>query len=681
MLERLIHRNHNGSRHGAARKIAWTAGAASTAIAARASLPSLWTQVANFVLRKIPGYSAHIDHVDLNLFSGKLLIQGFALDQKVDHRDAPVARIDSVRVHASWKSVVRGRLVGDIEINKPRLWIDLPRLQQSQKPSPETTAPPSPAQNGKAPWQDKVKQLLPFQIQFTLTHGEAHVTGLPGQEKTDVTVQDIQLRIKNLTNSSKISGTLMAFAEAHMHVLSTGDLSLQANGYPLAEKPTFNVDLKLEHLNLPELRTFARHFGGLDIKQGVLEAYAEAAAKEGRLQGYIKPVIDRLSIDPVEHSFKDKTKANLASGVIALLQSRKEDRIATTLDFEGPLEHPDMDIFGATTSIFKNAFVRAVEARLDDRVWFQKMGPEETQAEVHYEKPSKSKFRVSTEMMSETFKRFSRDAVPRMAAALSYYTAFSIAPLLLLVVSIAGLAFGKEAAQGQIVGQLTGLVGEKSASAIQGMIQAANQPSKGIFASIVSLISLIAGASGVLSELKNALNHMWRTDEPSGIPALVKQNLRYFGIIFAIGFLLLVSLAASAAMAAVGKWMGGFLPLPEAVLHLLNFVVSFAIITLLFACLYKFLPNTWIAWKDVLIGSIVTSFLFTIGKMALGLYIGKSSIGSAYGSAGSILIVLMWVYYSGLIFYLGAEFTKVYADRFGTRAGQPGQIPQLKKES
>jgi membrane protein len=211
------------------------------------------------------------------------------------------------------------------------------------------------------------------------------------------------------------------------------------------------------------------------------------------------------------------------------------------------------------------------------------------------------------------------------------------------------------------------------------MIQAADQPLNGIVATLIGVITLIVGATGVLSELKTTLNKIWRIQEPDGLQALVKQNAKFLGLILAIGFLLLVSLAFSAGLAALGKVTGGMLPIPETLLHGINFIISFGIITVLFAAMFKVLPNVFIAWRDVWVGASVTSFLFSIGKLALGLYLGKGSVGSAYGSAGSILIVLMWVYYSGLIFYFGAEFTRVYAEQFGSRAGTSQDAPEIKK--
>jgi membrane protein len=309
----------------------------------------------------------------------------------------------------------------------------------------------------------------------------------------------------------------------------------------------------------------------------------------------------------------------------------------------------------------------AERASLEHRIWFAKVGRTPDEVEVHHRTSPPSKAAIIFDLLKETFSRWCDDAAPRMAAALSYYTAFSIAPLLILAISIAGLVLGREAAQGRIVEQIAGLVGKQSAAAIQSMIEAANRPSKGIVASVISIVSLIAGATGVLSELKSALNKIWRTQERGDIKEIVKKNVIFLGMLLGIGFLLTVSLVVSAAVSGLGQFLGGLLPAPEFLLHTADFVLSVGIIAVLFAAMYKVLPNTKVEWRDVWMGSVVTSLLFAIGKLGLGIYIGKGALSSSYGAAGSILVLLLWVYYSGLIFYFGAEFTKTYADRYGSR--------------
>jgi len=279
-------------------------------------------------------------------------------------------------------------------------------------------------------------------------------------------------------------------------------------------------------------------------------------------------------------------------------------------------------------------------------------------------------------LLKLTLRRFSDDKVMRMAAALSYYTTFSLAPLLILAIAMAGMVFGREAAQGQIMAQISGLVGTESAAAIQSMIEAANRPAAGAIATVIGIVTLLFGATGVFSELRDGLNDIWDVEDRSGLGTILKKRAKLFGMVLGIGFLLIVSLVVSAGVAGLGATLSGYLPIPEYVLHLLDFAVSFGIISMLFATLYKFLPNTRVAWHDVWIGSTATAFLFVVGKLILGIYLGKGSVASSYGAAGSVLIILLWVYYSGIILYIGAEFTRVYAERHGSRRDQPQPVKE-----
>jgi len=257
----------------------------------------------------------------------------------------------------------------------------------------------------------------------------------------------------------------------------------------------------------------------------------------------------------------------------------------------------------------------------------------------------------------------------QLAAALSYYTLFSLAPLLIIAITVAGFAFGREAAQNQIVGSLQGMVGEESAKAIQGMIQnASSQPKTGIISAAVGVIALIFGAGGVVGQLQTSLNTIWGvTPKPGqGVGGFIRQRFTSFAMVLGIGFLLLVSLVVSALAAGITELMGNFFGATEFVAHALDLLVSFALITVLFAMIYKYLPDVRIQWRDVWIGAVLTSVLFTIGKFLIGLYLGKSGVTSTYGAAGSLITVLLWVYYSSLIFFLGAEFTQVYASQFGS---------------
>jgi membrane protein len=272
-------------------------------------------------------------------------------------------------------------------------------------------------------------------------------------------------------------------------------------------------------------------------------------------------------------------------------------------------------------------------------------------------------------LFKETFQEWQEDKASKLAAALSYYTAFSVAPLLIIVIAIVALVFGQDAAEGRIDEQIRGLVGAQGAKAIQEMIVNSRKPAEGTIATIISVVILLFGASGVFAELQDSLNTIWEVaPKPGqGVKAVVKQRFTSFAMVLGIGFLLLVSLGLSTALAAVGGYLGQLLPNLDIVVRLLNFAISFGVITLLFAMIYRILPDVKIAWGDVWLGAAITSLLFSIGKWAIGLYLGNSSVGSTYGAAGSFVVFLLWVNYSAQILFFGAEFTQVYANKYGSQ--------------
>lgn len=271
-------------------------------------------------------------------------------------------------------------------------------------------------------------------------------------------------------------------------------------------------------------------------------------------------------------------------------------------------------------------------------------------------------------LLQETFKEWSEDKASRLAAALAYYTIFSIAPLLIIVIAIAGAVFGEEAARGQIVGQIQGLVGKDGAALIQTAIQNANKPKTGAIASIISVVVLLVGATGLFTELQDSLNTIWEVKPKPGrgVNNMIRLRFLSFAMVIGIGFLLLVSLVISTGLAALVKYFGNILPGIDFVWPIVNFVLSFSITTALFGLIFKVLPDVKITWNDVFIGSIITSFLFSIGRFLLGQYLGNGSFGSTYGAAGSLVVVLAWVNYAAQILFFGAEFTQVYAKRYGS---------------
>jgi membrane protein len=280
---------------------------------------------------------------------------------------------------------------------------------------------------------------------------------------------------------------------------------------------------------------------------------------------------------------------------------------------------------------------------------------------------------VAWNLLKSTVSESLQDNIQRMSAALAYYTIFSLAPLLVIAISIAGLVFGQEAARGQILGELRQLIGVDSAQAVQGMIASAHKPVHSVLASIIGGLTLLIGATGAFSEVYDALNNIWgaREDTGGGAWTLIRARFLSFELILVVGFLLTVSLVVSAALSGIAKYANEFLPIPAAVLQTVDIVFSVVVITVLFALIFKVLPELHIAWGDVWVGAALTAILFTLGKSLIGFVIGKSIAASSYGAAGSLIIVVAWIYYSALILYFGAEFTQVYACAYGSRTGQP----------
>jgi membrane protein len=272
------------------------------------------------------------------------------------------------------------------------------------------------------------------------------------------------------------------------------------------------------------------------------------------------------------------------------------------------------------------------------------------------------------ELLRETFNEWNQDKAPRLAAALAYYTAFSLAPLLVIAIAVAGLVFGADAVRGELQGQIQRVVGRDAAAAIEEMLAASSNQGAGIIASIIALVTLLLGAAGLFSQLKDALNTVWNVaPKPGtgGILATIKGQFLSFTMVLGIGFLLLISMVISAVLAGLQNAIGTLVPASVSALPLLNFIVSFVVTTVLFGLIYKVLPDAEIRWRDVWVGAAVTSLLFSIGRFLIGLYLGNSSIASSYGAAGSFVVLLVWVYYSAQILIFGAEFTQVYARRLG----------------
>ncbi len=262
------------------------------------------------------------------------------------------------------------------------------------------------------------------------------------------------------------------------------------------------------------------------------------------------------------------------------------------------------------------------------------------------------------------------DYAPSMGAALSYYSVFSMAPLLLVVISIAGLAFGEDAVRGEVFGQLQSLLGADAAKAVQAILASvSDKPVQGVLSTVIGIAVLLIGATSVFGELQDALDRIWRApvrNRSGGLWGLVRARLLSFGMVLGIAFLLMVSLVMGAAVSALDKWWSGAFAGWELLAQVLNVIIGFMLTTGVFAMIYKIMPRVQVQWRDVWVGAIVTALLFTVGRLLIGTYIGKSGVASAFGAAGSLIVVFVWVYYSAQIFLIGAEFTWVYAKTFGS---------------
>jgi membrane protein len=277
-------------------------------------------------------------------------------------------------------------------------------------------------------------------------------------------------------------------------------------------------------------------------------------------------------------------------------------------------------------------------------------------------------------ILRQTFSAWTKHDAPTLGAALAFYTILSLAPLVILAISMAALIFGRSAAQHELLGQVESMMGRQGSEAVKAMIEHAQKPASSAFASIIAVITLLFGASGAFGALRSALNKVWDVQPKSdgGFWAAIKKNVFSFGMVLSVGFLLLVSLVLTAALGVLGKYFGGLLPMPESVLQIINFAVSLTGVSVLFALIFRYVPDVRMPWRGLWVGATVTALLFTIGKFLIGLYMGKAAVGSAYGAAGSLVVIIVWVYYSGIIFLFGAEFTMCWANAQNAQhAGQP----------
>jgi membrane protein len=290
-------------------------------------------------------------------------------------------------------------------------------------------------------------------------------------------------------------------------------------------------------------------------------------------------------------------------------------------------------------------------------------------------------FKKTVRIWKQTIQEWQEDQAPRFSAALAFYSTFSIAPLLIIIIGIAGIIFGKDAAQGRLMGELGNLVGDQAAGALQEAIKSASVGGRGVWATVIGALTLLIGATSVFGEMQTDLNTMWNVKPKPGKAGLwgfLRSRIFSFGLIIAIGFLLLVSLTVSASLTAFSNFLGQYIPGQELLLQIANIVVGLVVVTVLFALIYKYLPDAKIKWRDVWPGAFLTAILFTVGRVLIGLYIGHSAVGSSFGAAGSLVILLLWVYYSAQILFLGAEYTQVRASIKGAGV-KPASYAETKK--
>jgi membrane protein len=269
-------------------------------------------------------------------------------------------------------------------------------------------------------------------------------------------------------------------------------------------------------------------------------------------------------------------------------------------------------------------------------------------------------------LFKEAFQKWRADGTTWYAAALAFYVIFSLSPLMVIAIAVAGAVFGEQAARGEIVEQITSLVGFEGAAVIENAIDNAHSETRNtLIASFVGAVMLLWGASKVFAQLQAALNLIWDLEKnpEAGLWNFIRKRFLSFGMVLGVGFLLMVSLLINAFLSGLTNFMGNFTPGLHLLWNILNNVLSLGVLTLLFAMIYKFLPDAKLTWKNVWVGALMTALLFTVGKFAIGLYLGRSSIGSVYGAAGSLVVLLIWVYFSALIFFFGAEFIRVYTRR------------------
>src|SRR5579883_176616 len=523
---------------------------AGAVVLARLALPVLLTWVANRFGKRLSGLQARVERVDIDLTRPGLTVEGLQVDQQTDGAFYPLARIETVRVGSDWSTLLNGCLQAHVEIDRPRVEVDLKRLSTMHTvPAPSTQPQPAGALHANGTvidpmgspdptiaerlvaLQDRLRRLPPFNCtRVELHEGSFSVRGIPALDHGDLRVTTVNAVLENLSNDPGAAATMPTVLACSAELMKSGRLTIDAEAFPLIFPPQFDLDCRVEQLELTDFRALMAQLMAVDIEGGTAYLLAEAAAADGELRGYAKPIVDGLRVKALKgRGLKIRLKGWTVKLAARLLRNRATDRLGTRVDFSGPLDHPRVRMAAAVRRLLRNTF-RPENVAIEDRIELARngvrrdLGPAETAADPP--SPSTTTARLQRRGGLGNFAALSKAAAVRWlednamqhAAALAYCTAFSIAPLLLLATGVAGMMLGSSPAiQARIIRQIAASVGPQSAHLLQSMIAGVSHPGRGAMAAIISVVSILIGATGVLSSMKTALNQIWRTHEAGNL--------------------------------------------------------------------------------------------------------------------------------------------------------------------
>jgi hypothetical protein len=416
---------------------------------ARLGLPVLLTWLVNARLRKIPGYRGRVRRVSLHFIHPRVVIERISLKKLSAGDTEQWLSIKSLAVGTSWRSIGARALLGYICADSPQLLliVGAPTQRNAEPIRTKKDQPPSPAFSNRQAWQKKVENYPAFRLRsIRLTNGIVQLKGLAGQNGSGIRIDRVNCRLENLTNMP--TPVLTTKATCSGRIMTTGSLQFRAEGHLLAPEPAFKIECESTNIDLRELRTIIERIIGIGVRSGRADLFVEVVARDGQIQGYAEPVFDHLELEPSsKNAPKSRLKAYLIRFGLYLGRNKRKDRIATRIDFEGSLKDPDLNIAGAVVNFIRNGFISAERASFDHLRWFSKVA--RSSETINYQSQPDSRFQTVFGLFRESFRRWSDDSAPRMAAALSFYTAFSMAPLLIVAIAIAGLVLGRDAAQGK----------------------------------------------------------------------------------------------------------------------------------------------------------------------------------------------------------------------------------------